>query len=138
MKIHSRVIAWGMQGVYLTTWATVGIVVWIPQLLGAWMLYFLSLVTCVLKGTSTRGARRHLRGATAAYGRFVGAMESARARGTGASADTGRQRRPLRSLGVTAWSILVWYVILWPAGVIHVTPGELASSLASILGQLPG
>jgi hypothetical protein len=134
MKIRSGVVAWSLQGVYLTSWATIGIVVWIPQIVGAWALYICSAVASGLRGASTGRASHHLLGASAGYGSFVRAMETVQIGGVRASIAAARHARPLRSLGQAAWATLVWYVILWPAGVIHVTPVELASSLASVLG----
>jgi len=138
--VHGRsaVVVWCIQGVYLTGWAALGIVLWIPQLLGASLLWAISLVRRALKGTKSPRPGREVSRAADLYGRFVGVMESVRTNGGRTPSDSERRRGPWRTLGVIAWAVLVWYLVLWPAGVVRVTPVELGTSLTAISGLFAG
>jgi hypothetical protein len=121
---------WSVRGAYLAAWAFVGIFLWIPRLLGAVLLYAAALVQATVRGTSAKPAGRHLGCAADFYRSFVKAMESLHAGGEGAPAGEERPIELRPTLRNTAWGILVWYVMLWPAGIVQ-PPAELASSLAA-------
>ena len=116
------------SGLYLTTWALLGVLFWTPRLLGALLLSSFEAICSAV--TRTRPHDRHLRRAAELYESLVRSMEPARtspylrlrARGD-------RPRRPAVALLEAGWTVVVWYAILWSAGVIEVTPFELMASL---------
>jgi hypothetical protein len=126
-------VTWSIRGVYLTAWAVVGIVLWVPTLLGAVLFYSVSLVQSTLMGTSRTKADRHLRSAADFYRGFVGAMETVRTPGDEDPVQTEDHPAigPRTILPEIGWAILVWYVVLWSAGIVEATPVDLASSLAA-------
>lgn len=138
MKTRNAAVVWGIQGVYLTGWAAAGVIVWLPELVGACLLYLLSSVYRMLGGNGAGRNRLHLGAATDPYVRFVRAMESIRTRATTPPAVHQRRVSLGSVLGRLVWGIVVWYVILWPAGVVRVSPVEVASSLAAIPGLFRG
>lgn len=126
-------VTWSIRGVYLTAWAVVGIFLWVPALLGAVLLFSVSLVQSTLMGTSTTKAGRHLRSAADLYRGFVRAMETVRTPGDGDPVETEDHPAvgPRTILSEIAWAIVVWYVVLWSVGIVEATPVDLASSLAA-------
>jgi hypothetical protein len=129
-----RPIVWSVRGMYLVAWGLGGIFVWVPRLLGGVLLFLTSLAHCTLTGRSASSAERHLREAAELYRSFVRAVDAVRAPG---------EENPLRAtehhtrvglrflMPQMAWAAFVWYVVLWPAGVIEATPVDFASSVAT-------
>jgi hypothetical protein len=129
MSTRSMAIAWSKRGVFLTAWAIVGIALWIPKLLGAVLLYGVALGQSTLKGPSAGPAGAHLRRAADFYQGFVDTMDSIGSPHPTQAAQTRFPPRPL--LRDLAWAAFVWYAILASVGLIHPTPVDLASSLAT-------
>jgi hypothetical protein len=129
-----RPIVWSVRGMYLVAWGLVGILVWVPRLLGGVLLFLTSRAHCTLTGRCASSAERPLRSAAELYRSFVTAVDAVQAPDEGSPLQETEHQTPigLRSLvPQIAWAAFVWYLVLWPAGVIEATPVDFASSFAT-------
>jgi hypothetical protein len=127
-------VTWVILSICLVGWAVVGLFLWIPRVLRAVLAFSIALVHSTLTETSTEPAGRSLRSAANFYRRgFVSAVQSIRA--PGPTDQEGQQDGPapagdVRSALIfreTAWAIVVWYVVLWSAGLLQGTPVDPAA-----------
>jgi len=94
--------------------------------------FSIALVQSTLTETSAEAAGRDLRSAANFYRRgFVGAVDAIRPRAAPAPGSADSVAKPGLDGGLivreTAWAIVVWYLILWPTGILSGTPLDLAS-----------
>lgn len=131
---------WCVLGVCLVGWSVVGLFLWIPRLVRAVLLFSVALVQSALAETPAGSAGRRLRSAAEFYRRgFATAVEAVRPNAEeGTDDEEGEDEGSSWSidsslvLRETMWAIVVWYLILWPLGVIPLTPVGIASSIAEV------
>ena len=129
----NEAVTWGALIICLAGWAVIGLFLWIPKVVRAVVLFSVALVHSTLAETGADQAGRRLRSAADFYRRgFVGAVESIRQ--SGSDDDEGAEESdapPSIESGLilreATWAIVVWYVILWPTGVLEGTPLDLAA-----------
>jgi hypothetical protein len=122
----------GALGVCLAGWTVIGFFLWIPRMVRGIAAFSIALVQSTLTETSAEAAGASLRSAANFYRRgFVGAVDAIRPRAEllRDEAHPDAQARVDAGLIVreAAWAIVVWYVILWPTGILEGTPLDLAS-----------
>ena len=133
VSVLNEAVTWGVLGICLAGWSIIGLVLWIPRLLASVLLFSVGLVQSTVAETGTGTAGRRLRSAANFYVRgFVSAVESIRPpRGDDVEDSDGDSRIESRLiLHEMAWAIVVWYVIMWWAGISLLTPIDLLSTLA--------
>jgi hypothetical protein len=134
VSVLNDVVTWCVLGICLVGWSIIGLFLWVPRLLAAVLLFSLDLVQSTVAERGAMTAGRRLRAAATFYGRgFASAVESIRQRRGEDEEDSDgdwsiESRLILRE---TAWALVVWYVIMWGAGVPLLTPIDLLSSVAS-------
>jgi len=122
----------GALAICLLGWSVVGFFLWIPRMVRAVVVFSIALVQSTLTETSAEVAGKRLRSAANFYRRgFVGAVDAIRPRAEVARQDGEPEPRGGLDGGLivreTAWAIVVWYLILWPTGILAGTPLDVAS-----------
>lgn len=124
---------WGVLAICLAGWSVIGLLLWIPRVLRAVVLFSAALVQSTVAETSAEPAGRRLSSAANFYKRgFAGALESIRP--TKGKSEEDPEETPdaawsieprliVREMG---WALLVWYVILWSTGLLRGTPVDVA------------
>jgi hypothetical protein len=125
------VITWAVLGIVLALWLVVGAVFWIPLLLRAVIRFSFSLLHAVLLGHQPTAAARVLRDSVSFYKRgFVAAVEAVTKEELDGETDgPGMGKRLLAEL---LWAMPVWYLILFGAGWLDVSPVDMWVWITSI------
>jgi hypothetical protein len=127
--LSERIILWltyGILSIVLAVWAVVGAIFWIPLLLRTMVHFSVSLIQSTMDAEKPEGSARTLRDAVTFYRRgFVVAVEAVLRED---EAPEGTVRResidPERMKKEVLWAVAIWYLILWPLGVVW-SPAEM-------------
>lgn len=134
-----KVLTWTILAVCLLVWAAVGALFWVPLLLRRIVTYSLSLVASMLGEREPRHAARRLRAAVRFYGRgFKVTAEMVTrepSRPSSHDAAEGERTGRVALLGNLMWTLMVWYAVLFVAGVVHATPLDLWAWLVALPWQ---
>lgn len=125
------IITLAVLGIVLALWLVVGAIFWIPLLLRAVIRFSVSLLHSVLLGRQPTAAARVLRDSVSFYKRgFVAAVEAATKEVVDEETDgPGMGKRLLAEL---LWAVPVWYLILFGAGWLDVSPVDIWNWFTSI------
>jgi len=138
-------LEWIVAGICCAVWSVLGLVFWLPVLLGAMLHFSVAHVQAMLDGQVPMAAGAGLRAAASFYHRgFAAALDVARKSNGSATgpvlstrsrAGGGNRGRLLRAAG---WALATWYAALLVVGVVDWPHVELAGLVPSgALGDLP-
>lgn len=139
-------LTWIVAGICGAIWSVVGLVFWLPVLVGGVAHFAVAHLQAMLEGRVPVAAGSRLRSAVSFYRRgFESALDIARGAGSEPSASSGGPRRgaePLdhgRLLRAAGWALLAWYPVLMIVGVVEWPHVELQNRLlGGPWGDLPG
>jgi len=117
----NEIVTWAVLAICLAGWTVVGFVLWIPRVLRGVLLFSGAMVQSTVQETGPTSAGRRLRSAANFYKRgYVGAIAAVRSaldQQEDEDDDGSNGGWKLDSQMITreaAWSLAVWYVLLWP------------------------